>query len=573
MSRRVTYKTLWLASERDESARKQNFGSRTLLFGTNGTGKSRVIKNLYWAFGCNVRERNAGVWDREAVAALEFSYRDRDYLVVRDGKRLGMFGTNDRLLFACDNMGAWERALGDFFGFKLQLRRPGHGAFSQAGPDYLLLPFYMDQDGSWGAEWETFDNLSQFSGWEATTFEAFIGLRPHAYFEAKHRSKEVAAKLTERRKELDAQRQAFKRVKDVLPKNLPSLNMQAFRAELTELGRKALRLQQEQVRLRGQLLGVVNTRQTVSSELKVAQDAYKELRGDFSYLAERQGQHIECPTCGTVHENSFHARLQLTNDAESLAGLLVELRTQVEDCSAKEASLRTKLRSIEKDILELESLQGERRARLRLEDVLASQSKKTLDTAFQNVSMDLGEIIGRLEGSKREADALVKKYEDRDRQARVLTYYVDQVRGQSNQLNVPADEQIPDPKPGSRAKTGGSSRPRSLLAVHLSLLATNAEWGESPMFPFVVDTPQQSGQDDENLGRMISTLGKTAGTDHQVILAAERLPDDVDLGAFEAVSFPTKRSTLDKASFPLVMARLKGPLLALRHKLNPNVSV
>lgn len=572
MSRRVNYKTLWLVSERDESARKQSFGSRTLLFGKNGTGKSRIVKNLYWAFGCNVRERNAGVWDPATIAGVEFSFGGREYLVVRDGKRLGMFGPNDRLLFSSDNMGAWERALGDFFGFKLQLRRPGHGAFSQAGPDYLFLPFYMDQDGSWGAEWETFDNLSQFSGWAATTFEAFIGLRPHAYFEAKHRSKEVATQLTERRNELEAQRQAFKRVQEELPKNLPSLNIQAFRFELAELGRKALRLQQEQVRLRGQLLGVVNTRQKVSSEIKVAQDAYKELRGDFAYLAERQGQQIECPTCGTVHENSFHARLQLTNDAGSLAGLIAELRAQIEECATKETSLRTNLRAIEKRVAELESLQGERRVRLRLEDVLASQSKKTLDIAFQRVSTDLGVAIKRLEGTKEVADDLVKKYEDRDRQKTVLTYYADEVRSRSNQLNVPSYEQIPDPKPGSRAETGGSSRPRSLLAVHLSLLTTNAEWGESPMFPFVVDTPQQSGQDDENLGKMISTLGKAAGTDHQVILAAERLPDGVDLGAFESIGFPEKRSALSKDSFASVMARLKGPLSTLREQLRPRVS-
>lgn len=572
MSRHVTYKTLWLVSERDESARKQSFGSRTLLFGTNGTGKSRIVKNLFWAFGCNVRERNAGVWDPAAVAAVEFSFDGGDYLVLRDGKRLGMFGLDDQLLFAADNMGAWERALGDFFKFKLQLRRPARGAFSQAGPDYLLLPFYMDQDGSWGAEWETFDNLSQFSDWEATTFEAFVGLRPQAYFEAKHKSKEVASQLAERRKELEAQRQAFKRVQDVLPRNLPSLNVQAFRAELADLGRKALRLQQEQVRLRGQLLGIVNTRQRVSSELKVAQAAYQEVRGDFAYLAERQGTQIECPTCGTIHENSFHARLQLSDDAESLAGLIAELRSQADECAAKEITLRMNLRAIEKQAAELESLQSERRAKLRLEDVLASQSKKTLDTAFHHVSTDLGAAIRRLEGAKELADALVKKYEDRDRQKKVLTYYADQVRSLSNLLNVPGDEQIPDPKPGSRAKTGGSSRPRSLLAVHLSLLATNAEWGESPMFPFVVDTPQQSGQDDENLGRMISTLGKSAGTDHQVILAAERLPNGVDLGAFGTINLPNKRSALSNEFFPTVMGRLKAPLSVLREHLRPRVT-
>ena len=44
MKRRVTYKTLWLVSARDGSARKQLFSQKTLLLGPNGTGKSRIIK-------------------------------------------------------------------------------------------------------------------------------------------------------------------------------------------------------------------------------------------------------------------------------------------------------------------------------------------------------------------------------------------------------------------------------------------------------------------------------------------------------------------------------------------------
>ena len=67
MSRRVTYETLWIASARDEKGRKQPLQSKTLLFGSNGTGKSRVVKNLYWVFGCNTRKRDAGAWDLSLI--------------------------------------------------------------------------------------------------------------------------------------------------------------------------------------------------------------------------------------------------------------------------------------------------------------------------------------------------------------------------------------------------------------------------------------------------------------------------------------------------------------------------
>ncbi|WP_442807595.1 hypothetical protein [Trinickia soli] len=571
MNRRVTYKTLWLVSARDESARKQPFSQKTLLLGPNGTGKSRIVKNLYWVFGCKTRKRDVGMWDPDTVAALEFQYGEGSYMVIRDGKRLGMFGANDQLLFSAENMGAWSKQLGAFFGFELELKRPQTSAFAQASPEYMFMPFYMDQDGSWGAGWETFEQLTQFSDWKGATFESFIGMRPNAYFQAKHLSAEIGERANERRRELEAQRAAFKRVQDVLPKNLPALNFAAFRTELAEIGRKATKLQQEQVRIRGQLLGLVNSREKVQSELKVALSAYNELKGDFAYLADRAGETIECPTCGTVHENSFHARILLSNDAESLGGLIMELRNQVDALGSKEAGIRASLRSVERGIAELDSLQQERRAKLRLEEVLASQSKKTLDSAFQRVSGDLSVALKKLEEEKAEADRRVKKFEDPERLAAVREYFSAQVSSLSNLVDVPIDEQIGDPKPGARAQSGGSSAPRSMLAVHLAMLATNAEWGDSPLFPFVVDTIQQSGQDDPNLTKMIEVLGKSAGVHHQVVLAAERLPDSVKVGEFHTVTLNEKRASLSKTAFVEAIGRLQRPLVVLRESLKPAV--
>lgn len=571
MNRSVTYKRLWLVSARDEKARKQEFAPKTLLLGTNGTGKSRVVKNLYWVFGCNTLKRNAGSWDTDTVVGLEFCFKGNEYLVLREGKRLAMFGAGDVLLFSAENMAAWDRHLSNFFEFRLRLKRPKHGTVSQAGPDYLLMPFYMDQDGSWGPGWSTFENATQFTDWKTSTFEAFIGMRPNTYFEAKHQSDEIGSKLSDKRKELESQRQAFKRVHDVLPKNLPTLNIAAFRSELAELGRNASKLQQDQVKIRAQLLGLVNTRQQVQSELKLALGAYEELRGDFSYLADRSGAAIECPTCGTIHENSFHARLQLSNDAESLAALVAELRNQADSLFSKENVVRSSLRTVEKEITQLDHMTGARRAKLRLDDVLASQSKRALDTAFQQVTTELNGAVRKLEGKKDIADAQVKKFLDPQRTSDVKKYFSEQVLSLSSLLNVPPDEQIPDVKAGARAQAGGSSAPRSMLAVHLAMLASNAEWGDSPMFPFVVDTPAQSGQDDENLGKMIYTLGKAAGINHQVILAAERLPEGVELGGFETVDFFEKKSALKSEGFAEAVLRLQGPLISLRESLKPKI--
>lgn len=570
MNQRVNFKTLWLVSGRDGKAREQRFSSKTLLFGQNGTGKSRIIKNLLWSLGCPTLKQSAGHWDPDTAAALEFEFADKTYMSLRQGKRIGMFNDAGDLLFSAAKLTAWDRYVSKFFGYELMLRRPQTNVYAPASISYMMLPYYMDQDGSWGADWNTFENLGQFSKWKEETFQAFVGLHPNAYFVAKHKKDDAASRIREKEQELEAQRKAFKRVEDILPKKLPSLNVTAFRSELAELGRKALKLQQEQVRARTQLLKLVNSRQKLQSELKIAQKAQNELSGDFGYL-EQASASIECPTCGTVHANSFHARLQLSSDFESLTALVAELRLQLDATEGEEARFRSSLREIERSIGELDQMQAERRARLKLEDVLASQSKRTLDNAFERVTNELNVVLKQLNESKDRAELELKKYTDADRRKSVQKYFNDQFVSLSNLLGVPASEQISEPKPGSRAQSGGSSAPRSLLAMHLAMLATNAEWGDTPLFPFVADTLAQSGQDDTNLRKMIDVLGRAAGLNHQVILAVERLPEDVSLGDFEVVSLDVVGSMMSEVPFKAVTERLEPSLHKLREALKPKV--
>jgi len=565
MNRCVTFKTLWLVSERDMKARKLPFlTSKTLLLGGNGTGKSRITKNLFWVFGCSPERHSVASWDPDTLAALEFTYESNDYLVIRQGRRLGLFNSSGRLLFAADNMAAWESHIGPFFGYRLALQRPNSTHFRQAGMDYMTLPFYLDQDGSWGASWSTFANLGQFRNWKSSTFEAFVGLRPNAYFAAKQLRDEAKGRLSDKEKELEAQRVAFKRVQDVLPKNTPSLDIGAFRVELAELGRKAIKVQQTQVDLRGKLMAMVNLREKLQTELQLSKAALSDLAGDLEYLSGVPGNTLECPTCGVLHENSFHARIQLSQDAEAMSALVSELDRRLLNAKENELKVRSELRVMERELAGLNSLMYEKKAKLRLEDVLASHSKKTLNVAFLRVTSELGSAVRKLEEEVSGHTAKVKTYEDKHRAKEVSRYFVDQVNSLSGILNVPSDEQMSDPKPGSRAQVGGSSSPRSVLAMHLALLRANVEYGDSPCFPFVVDTPQQSGQDDANLSSMINVLGKTAGSDHQVVLAVEKLPEGVDISGYEVIRFEQKQGALNSEQFKEAVQLLAEPTRVMR---------
>ena len=566
MSRKVIFKTLFLISQRDANARKLDLSQQTLLLGLNGTGKSRITKNLFWVFGCNPPKRNVGNWDAETIGALEFSFDGKDYFVLRQGSRLGLF-LGGRLLFSAQKMSEWSRHITRIFGYRLQLPRPKGDRFDQAGMDYLTLPFYMDQDGSWGASWDTYENLSQFKAWKKPTFESFIGLKPNAYFEAKQKQDELSVILNEKRRELDAQTAAFRRVEEVLPEDVPTLDPQAFRDELAELGRKAANAYNLQVKTRAKLLAVIGTREQMRAELQLAGAAHKELSSDIVYLSDLPPGPIECPTCGVQHENSFHARLTLSQDADTMAALVAELQARSDELRAEEESIRLQLSEIARTIAEFDRTAQERKADLALSELLAAQSRRTLDEAFHRVSQEIKVNLTDLEAQERELKARAKEFLDKYRIKTVQEYFSNAVATFSQTLNVPSDEQVSKVVPGDRAEAGGSSAPRSMLAVHLGLLSTNAEHGDCPLFPFVMDTPQQSGQDEKNLRKMIEVAGRAASASHQVILAIETLPADIDISSFDVIPFEKSHGALSREDFTAVAEVIRGPLKMLNEAL------
>jgi len=567
MNRQVIFERLWLVSEKERKGRSLRFGQKTLLFGGNGTGKSRITKALFWTLGCNPPKFQAGAWDPDTISGLEFTFNDKRYLVIRDGRTFGLFDESENIIIAADTIRAWEKEISGFFGFHLTLKRPRSETLSQAGMDYLTIPFYIDQDGSWGHDWDTFENLSQFSQWKKPTFQLFLGMRPNSYFAATQKRDTVRQEIKSKVKEIEAQKSAFKRVAELLPKGLPSLNTSAFRNELNELGRQSTSLQKKQSEIKSKLILLVNDRQRITSEVALVSKARQDLSADLDYLSEIPDSTLECPTCGTQHQNSFHAKLELSNDIETMSALEAELRKKLEETRPREAKLRTELNSAANTTNKIEQLLNTKRARLKLEDVMASYSKKTLDSAFHQVSRELGTAKDSLEIEESKLDREVKKFDDKNRQKSVSDYYSSQLEHLSIALNIPTSEQVDNPIPGARSSSGGSSAPRSILAIHAAMLASNLKWGDTPLFPFVVDTPSQSGQDDKNLGKMIEILATTAGDSHQIILAAERLPENINVSEYSIIRNEEKMSALSSEFFEEAVARLKYPYRKLQRKL------
>jgi hypothetical protein len=314
-------------------------------------------------------------------------------------------------------------------------------------------------------------------------------------------------------------------------------------------------------------VSAINLKEKINAELRLAVESHRGLTDDLGFISEFDQATIECPTCGTQHTNSFHARLRLTQDAHSMSLLVGELRDERKTVSKRHEAIFKLLQETEDESKKIKTALNEEPEHIQSKDLLlAAHSVQTLDNAFDRVTLELTKEMQTLDEEVEKYRLAYKQYEDLHRLKAVKGYYNGSISYYSGRLNVPPEEQIIKAKPGERGKVGGSSAPRSLLAVHMAMLRTNSEYGDMPQFPFVVDTLQQSGQDLDNLSSMIEILNGSISPSHQTILALEMLPPAVDISGFDVVYLTEKRQLLNEQDFKNV-AFLEPRLQSMRRAI------
>ena len=174
-----------LLSQKEKKAKRVEFDRhRTLIYGKNHTGKSSLMKSIYWTFGAeplfNVKFKGANI-----TSLVKFELDNEKYQIIRDGKRFSIYDKNNNQLGIFDSV---TKELGPFlsnlFDFK-PLFQSHKSGFIIPPPAYLLLPFYVDQDESWSKSWSSFKSLQQIKDYRNQCINYHSGIRPNEYYQTK----------------------------------------------------------------------------------------------------------------------------------------------------------------------------------------------------------------------------------------------------------------------------------------------------------------------------------------------------------------------------------------------------
>lgn len=543
---RLQFNRIRICSESEQKAVTQTFHPRrTLLWGENGVGKSTILKSLYRAFDAEPQGELRD-WDYEAIVAVDFTVDGHPFTALRRGDLRAMY-RGQELIGAAASSADWNRIFAKTVGFKLQLLDRG-GTFRPAAPSNYFLPFFVNQDGSFGGAWETFKSLKQFDKSVDYTLDYFVQVHPTDYFELKAKAQLEKVKAAELKVELATLERTRARLRRNQRKTPVKLHAKDFQLEIQQLTDLSVDLVKKQDALRKSIVQEQELAFALREQIRLSAAALKEHSADFKFAGEAavMEKPFVCPTCHAEHDASFHTLLGLAEDARQLLSLKTTLEDDLDGVEERLARHRRVATDLKQKYADVEQVLTVKRGRFTFDDFIKSYSAAEADSQLaaeqRVVEVEIETIARTILSIKVDLAALAAEHDPKAPVAAFRQHFAQACV----KLDVKAPDGIDNWRLAKRPVESGSRNARALIAYYSALWSSVARDGYLPV-PVVIDSPNQGAQDRPHLKQMLANIAAMAPRNAQVILAHEERPDvfDADL----VVHLTAKERVLTEEAF------------------------
>ncbi|MBU0752325.1 MAG: hypothetical protein KJ787_13715 [Gammaproteobacteria bacterium] len=554
--RSFLFEDIWMLSRRDRRARRVEFHSgKNLILGRNHTGKSSLIKTLFTTLGARP-EGELSQWDENTISKVGFSVDGHRFSVLHQTGTRALFDPEGRILASTGDHGEWSAAFADVTGFNLPLTDK-QSRTVPADPKCFFLPFYINQDGSWQTDWNTFTGLAQFKAPIGSILEYFSGIKPPEYYEAKAKRDIEQQVLDNLRKERGFLEKARERVGKSFSMSGPKIEPENFKIDIEQLTTEVNSINKRQEILRDQAVKERELLSSIHLQSNLANEALSIYEGDSQFLRSEPREVLVCPVCNAEHSESFLDLLTYAEDARSLRDITVRLRKDAREIENKLSRTNTEIAALEQSYRKVAALLSTRRGDMQFSQVVESMGAEKAFRAFEDERVILEtEMSGHLLEHERMTEAM-SKLTDRNRSKEILKIFREAYSAALVELSLPMTD-TGKAKLTSRPNLSGSGGPRSVLAYYAALWA--ACYGEKGSFriPLVVDSPNQQGQDHINLPKVISFLSGRLPRGAQLILGSEI---DTDIPFDRKIELTEQYKMLSESDFDEAEVAL-GPLVS-----------
>jgi len=557
------FESIYLLSHREKKGRVEKFHQeKNILVGRNHTGKSSLIKNLFLTLGARPNGKLIE-WDEKVVSAVSFNVDDKKYTALYQLGIRALFDESYDILIATGEHKKWSTEFAKISGFNLTLTDKDNETV-QADPACFFLPFYINQDGSWQAGWDTFVGLKRFKSPNAAILEYFTGIKPPEYYKINAEIKLLKIELEELRKEQTFLERARKRLSKSLVLNGPKLDSENFELEIKSLTKEVTELNKQQEIIRSKLVRENEIIENINLQINLANDALRTYELDAGFLQSADRERLICPTCGAEHTDSFLDILTYSEDARVLRELVIRLKNDSSKVLLEHNKTKNTLLDLQNIYKNISKTLDIKKGNLRFKDVVESAGAEKAFRAFEDEAKVLDDNTTQLLGKIDKLDRDIKDLLNIKKSKEILTAYREAYSFSRMQLNLPPVK-TNRLRLTSRPNISGSGGPRSILAYYSALWkACTLETG-SFIMPIVIDSPNQQAQDDINMPKVLKFIAHSLPGEMQLIMGSET---DTDYIFDNKIELNEPYSVLKEDAFEEVNATLEPLLMKMYEDLD-----
>jgi hypothetical protein len=558
---------LSLLSQREATARRVRFDpAMTVIVGPNDSGKSALVKSLYYALGAEPKQEAS--WRRaRVVAACRFEIDHDEFTVVRDQTVFGVFNSSGEMIGAFESVtNELAPFLSELFDFKLRLRNQ-QNEHTLATPAFLYLPYYVDQDLGWTDTWSSFVRLGQFRDWRKDVAEYHAGVRNNDWYDTRHRIDQIKRDNADLAREADVLRAALKTVRDKLTTQTFDLDLAAFGEDVDRLIAEAQRISEREQKHQKRLVAQREQEAVLRKQAELAEAAIRELAADFRFATNTIPDPIDCPTCGASYENSFVEQFDIARDEDRLREFALHIERELYDVQAKIAATEETWQRSLAEQQHIREILGATRGAITLRDVLDAEGRKIVDREMATHLESYVLSIGRGEEELRRLERLLLNLDDREHRVHVYRLFAETLSRFRRALDVVA---LPDESSSkalyARPTEQGSHLKRALVAFYFALWKLISSEAQTTVFPIVIDSPLEGAQDVTNEKAILEFIFSEQPNGVQMIVALEEL-HGISPGRGSILVLDEKRNLLAKDEYGAVHEELEPKLRAIYARL------